>query len=134
MCSDKNCQETKHMQPVKPAMDMQSILRPAKLQSSYKKKDQVKFIQVSMKDDLKSQSLMCSDKHCQENQNINMWSVKSQMDMQSKEPAMQSSFKKKHVPLCRDKNCQSTRCYKKYEDTKYDKNFQSMWPKKPSEL
>ena len=38
---------------------------------------------------------------------------KPQMDKWSKEPAMQSSFKKKHVPLCNDKSCQSTRCYKK---------------------
>ena len=66
---------------------------------------------------------MCSDKNCQENQNTNMWQVKPQVDMWSKEPAMQSSFKKKHVPLCSDKNCQSTRCYKKYENTKHDKNF-----------
>ena len=64
VCSDKKCQETKFMQPVKPKINMQSILRPAKLQSSYKRKDQVKFNQASMKDDLKSQSSMCSDKNC----------------------------------------------------------------------
>ena len=71
VCSHKKCQETKFIQPVKPKIDMQSILRPAKLQSSYKKKDQVKFNQVSIKDDLKSQSSMCSDMNCQENQITN---------------------------------------------------------------
>ena len=47
---------------------------------------------------------------------------------------MQSNFKKKHVPLCSDKNCQSTICYKKSEYIKCDKNCQStqyMWQKKP---
>ena len=65
------------------------------------------------------------------------------MDMQSKEPAMQSNFKKKHGPLCKDKNSQSTRCYRKKSSggTMYgnDKNCQeisnvqnvNMWPKKP---
>ena len=81
VCSDKTCQETKVMWPVKPKMDMWSIPRPAKLQSSYKKKDQVKFNQVSMKDDLTSQYPVCSDKNCPENQNINMWPVKPEMDM-----------------------------------------------------
>ena len=106
------------MWPVKSARDMWSIPRPAKPQSKYKKKDQVKANQVSMSDDkncklpkfIKSVS---SDTNCKDNRNGNMWPVKLQMDMQSKEPAMQSSFKKKYVPLCSDKNCQSTRCYKK---------------------
>ena len=74
-----------------------SMPRPAKLQSEYKKKDQV----VSE----------CSEKNCQDNKCANMWPVKPEMNMWSKEP--QSSFKKKHVPLCSDKNCQSTRCYRK---------------------
>ena len=47
--ADKNCQTT-NMQPVKPQMDMQSK-KPANLQSTYKKKDQVKSI--------------CSGKNCQ---------------------------------------------------------------------
>ena len=67
--------------------------------------------------------------------------VKSPMYLQSREPAMQSSFKKKHVTLCSNKNCQSTRCYKKKGPVKQgsvcsDKNWQEtkfihMWPLKP---
>ena len=56
----KNCQESINMQPVKPKMDMWSK-KPAKLPSSYKKKDQ---------DDFKSQYAMCSDKKCQEIPNV----------------------------------------------------------------
>ena len=52
---------------------------------------------------------MCSDKDCQEN--INMWSVTNKDDMQLFKPAIRR--------LCCDKNCQSTRCYKK---SIYDKN------------
>ena len=55
---------------------------------------------------------MCFDKNCQ----VNMWPVKPEMDIWSKEP--QSSFKKKSVPLCSDKNCQSTGCYKKKNPVK----------------
>ena len=62
--------------------------RPAKLQSDYEKKDQVNCNQVPMND----------DKNCQDNKCVNIWPVKPEMDMQSKEP--QSSFKKKQVPLC----------------------------------
>ena len=50
---DKNCQAHKSdTQPVKPKMDMWSMQIPAKMQSSYKRKDQVTFNQGSMKDDL----------------------------------------------------------------------------------
>ena len=53
---------------------------------------------------------------------------------------MQSSFKKKHIPLCKDKNCQFTRCYRKRSPVRpmygNDKNCQEilnvqMRPKKP---
>ena len=50
------------------------------------------------------------DKNCQI---TNMQPVKLEMDMQPKEPAMQSSFKKNHILLCKDRNCQPTRCYRK---------------------
>ena len=46
------------------------------------------------------------DKNCQADKS-NMWPIKPVMDMQSKEPAMQSDFKKKHVPLYKDKKCQN---------------------------
>ena len=43
---------------------------------------------------------------------------------------MQSSFKKKHVPLCKDKNCQSSRCYRKKSPVRpmygNDKNCQEI--------
>ena len=65
---------------------------------------------------------MCANKKCQATkcykkvnktcQTSDMWPVKLQMDMWSKEPAMQSSFKKKHVPLCKDKNCLSPKFIK----------------------
>ena len=89
MHDDKNCQSTKcaHILPVKPAMKsshLQSV-EPAMLQSSYKKKDQVK--QVSL----------CDDKNCKSTKSIHMWTVKSAMKsshMQSVEPAMpQYSYK-----------------------------------------
>ena len=35
---------------------------------------------------------------------------KPQLDVQSKEPVQQSSFKKKHVPLYKGKNCKVTIC------------------------
>ena len=79
-----------------------------------------------MKDDIKSQSPVCSDKNCQENQNINIWPVKPEMYMQLPKPAI--------TRLCSDKNCQSTRCYKKPEYIKCDKNCQSLWPKKTGEI
>ena len=56
-----------------------------------------------------------SDKNFQEN--INMWPVMPEMDMQSPIPAI--------TRLCCDKNCQSTRCYKKPEFLKHGKNCQS---------
>ena len=119
------------MQSVKPVMKtnhMQSVLRPAKSQSKHKKKNQVNFNQVN--DDKDCQSTRCykkpeytkCDKNCEDNKSVIMWPVKSVMDMQSKEPAMQSSFKKKHVPSCNDKNYQSTRCYRKKNPLKQVKS------------
>ena len=68
VCSDKNCQDTKFMQPVQQAMKnnyMQPLPRPKMLQSSYKKRK-------SVYDDQKCQSTVCSDKISQETQSINM--------------------------------------------------------------
>ena len=113
---DKNCQTDKdtHVQPVQWAMknDMWSVTsssnRKSIEQSSSKPKNS--RIQQYVCDDKNCQSNKLykkrkSDKNCQDNRNV-IWPVNPQMDMWSKEPAMQSS--------------QSTRCYKKYEDTKYD--------------
>ena len=92
--------------------------------------------------DQNCQYTVFSDKNCQDNKSVIMQPVKPQIDMQSKEPAMQSSFKKKHVPFCNDKNCQSTRCYKKKNQVKQgircsDKNLQEipnvyMQPERPA--
>ena len=62
------------------------------------------------------------------------WS--QQWDMWSREPAIQPSFKKKHIPFCSDKSCQSIKYYRKTSPVRpkcgNDKNCQStMWPKKP---
>ena len=81
---------------------------------------------------------VCSEKNCQDTKFKQP--VKPAMDMQSREPEMQSSFKMKHVTLCSDMNCQSTRCYKKKCPVRpvygNDKNCQEahsvqMQPKKP---
>ena len=69
MEGDKKCQDTKFMPPVQPTNKkscyMWSMSRPAKQQSDYKKKDQMKFNQVSM-NDKNCQSNVCSDKNFQE--------------------------------------------------------------------
>ena len=122
-CSDKKCQEI--MQPVKPQMDMQ-LKKPARLQSSYKKKDELKYAYedkncqdtTSEYNDSKCQSFKCLDKNCQENENINMWSVTNTDNMWVPKPAVPNEYRR----LCSDKGCQSTRCYKK---SNYDKNCQS---------
>ena len=72
-------------------------------------------------DDSKSQSTMkkCSDRNCQENENIemrpkkpksHMQSITNTDDMQLPKPAVLYKYRR----LYNDKNCQSTRCYKKY--------------------
>ena len=90
--------------------------------------------------DKKYQATKCYknvDKNCKI---TNMRTVKPEMHMWSKEHTMQSSFRKKHLPLCKDKNCQSTRCYRKKNPVRpmydNDKNCQEilnvqMRPKKP---
>ena len=103
VCSDKQCQEFQnvHMQPVKPAKElnhMQSVTRssnmksikPEILQSSSKQKKPVK------------QESVCCDK----NHQVNMWPVKPEMDMWSREPAMKQPTYKFNQD---DKNCQSTK-------------------------
>ena len=56
---------------------------------------------------------MCSDKKCPENINIQL--VNSQVDVQLPKPAVQYVYSR----LCKDKNSQSTRCYKKRNYDKY---------------
>ena len=70
-------------------------------------------------DDLDSQSMVlkCSDKKCQEK--IVMQPVKPPIDVQFKEPSKQSSFKKKHVPLLKGKNCEATMSHKKQKKCEY---------------
>ena len=131
---DKNCQADKsaHIQLVKPVMSsvhMQSNIPAVPIQDKKSMQQIVpqeddKNCQVNVKpvkkivfDDKKSSSTICyknpvcSNKKCQDTRFT--WPVKPVIYMQSKEAAMQSSFQKKHVLLCSDKNCQSTRCYRK---------------------
>ena len=68
---------------------------------------------------------LCDDKNCQVSRYVHIWPVKpakKSNNLQSVEPAIQSSYKK----LCSDKNCPSTRCYKKMNQVcGDDKNCQS---------
>ena len=78
-------------------------------------------------EDCPVKSYVCSDKNCQEMQNINMWPVKPSMDMLLPKPAVPYQYKR----LCSDKNCQSTRCFKKKCPVRpmcEDKNCQSAKP------
>ena len=102
------------MWSVKPQMDVQSK-KPAMKSSSNKElnglvKDNNCQATMSHKkqkkceyNDSKSQSFQCSDKNCQEN--INMQSVTNTNAMHLPKPVIRR--------LCKDKTCQSTRCYKK---------------------
>ena len=132
MCSDRNCQENQNipMQPVKPATKtnhIQSVTR-----SSNKKANKPEMIQSGNKEHIHGESpvkSVCSDQNCQD---AHMWLVKPEKSsiMQLPKPAVPYKYKR----LCSDKNCQSIRYYKKPEYIKCDKNCQSMWAKKPSEI
>ena len=117
MCADKKCQatkcykETSDMQLVKPQMDMW-LPKPAVLyQYRRLSKDRDCQATICEYDDFESQSTvrMCFEKECQEN--TNMWPVMPDVNMQLSKPAI--------TRLCSDKNCQSTRCYKKKNYEKY---------------
>ena len=71
LCSDKNCQDTKFKQPVKPAMDMWS--REPSMWSSFNKKHialcndkSCQSTTCYKKENPVKQGSMCSDKNCQE--------------------------------------------------------------------
>ena len=68
-------------------------------------KKQKKYEDTNSKDE----SSKCSDKYCQEKENINMWSVTNKDNMQLLKPTVLYEYSR----LCSDKNCQSTRCYNK---------------------
>ena len=72
--------------------------------------------------DSKSQIARNYDKNCQENKNNVMQSVTNKDYVQFTKPAVPYEYR----GLCKDKNCQSTRCYKSpvIPVYKYDKNFQ----------
>ena len=117
MEDDKACQINRR--PVKSKKDMW-LKKQAKLQSSFKKKE-LKYMYKDKNchdtmceyDGPKSESTMkkCSDKNCQtgvmrpNTTKSHMWSVTKKTDVQLPKPAIRR--------LCNDKNCQSTRCYKK---------------------
>ena len=75
---------------------------------------------------------MCSDKKCLEN--INIWPMKPQMEVQLKKPASKPCDKKS-IGRASDKNCQATIC--EYDDFQMcsDKDCQeniNMWLPKPA--
>ena len=88
-----------NMQPVKPKMDMQ-------LQKPIMNSNNKKLVGLAKDKNCQATVKMCSDKKCQEN--INMQSVTNTNDMQLPKPAVPYEYRR----LCKDKNCQSTRCYK----------------------
>ena len=130
VCSDKNCQDTKFMQPVKPEMN-----RPSKEpQSSFKKKH------VPLCSDKNCQSTRCyrkkspmrpmygNDKDCQETQDVHMQPKKPISQMRSVTTSniptrKQFNHKKCELTkcLCDDKNCQSTRKQSNHKKCKYIK-------------
>ena len=93
---NKNTQAEKyvHMQPKKPATDVQSERSAMLIHHNKIKKSNIKD---------KEEKFLYSDKNCQANKNDVMQSVTKEenTDVQLPKPAR----------LCRDKNCQSTRCY-----------------------
>ena len=74
----------------------------------------------SKKPEIKSRNKkpMGSNKNCQADKNSVMWSVTKEenTDLRVPKPAIKS--------ICRDKNCQSTRCYRSPRRPKCDKNCQ----------
>ena len=128
MCTDKNCQATKcskkvgkrcqttNMCPVKSQMDVQ-LPKPAVLYH-YRRLSKDKNCQATICEynDSKSQSTvsMCSDKNGQENEIINLWPEMPEVNVWLPKPAIRR--------LCSEKNCQSTRCYKKKNYNKYCKS------------
>ena len=107
MFNDKKHQVEKcDMQPKKPKKDVQSNGSAMLIQHTMTKKSKI----VLQEDDKNCQSAKyydsennlvkskCSDKNCQENENIDMWPVKPQMDVLLKKPAkLQFSYKKKEL-------------------------------------
>ena len=110
---DKNYQaeEISIMQPVKPKKHVW-LNKPAMLIQHKMQKKQIvpqednKHCQIN-RTQLKSK--MCSNKNCQENENIDVWPVKMQMDVWSKKPTIKSS-NKKLIGLAKEKKCQATAC------------------------
>ena len=97
-----------------------------------KTSDQKCYIHViSLFDDKNCQSTLCYDKRCQETQCVHIWPVKPAMKskhMWSVEPAvLPFVYKKKnqmkHISVCDDKNCQSTKSAKYACD---DRNCESI--------
>ena len=118
--NDKNCQAETNvtMQPKKPQVDVWSKGSAMLIQHNILKKQEddknCQSIKNVKSNELDSQfTLMhCSAKNCQENDF--MWSVKIQMDVQLKKPAMKSS--NKTFVSANDKNCQATIRYKKQKN------------------
>ena len=58
---------------------------------------------------------MCSNKSCKETPNVHVWPVKPAKESSDMQPVEPASYKK----MCNDKNCQSTKYYKKKDQMKF---------------
>ena len=100
-------------------MNVQSK-EPAKL-SSVKKKHvplyKGKNYNATICENIDSKMSRNSDKNCQENENNDMQSVTKKIDVWLPKPTTITI-------LCKDKNCQSTRCYKSPMRPMHEKNCQ----------
>ena len=133
MCSDKKCQEINLIQPVKQPIHMQSVSSSGNkksVKSENYKTCQATICYTKQKKSEYNDFQMCSDKNCQENENVNMQPVKPEiMNMQLPKPAVPYEYRR----LCKDKNCQSTTCYSSKKKSpvrpmyEYDKNCQSAY-------
>ena len=121
MSSDKKCQDNKsvNMWPVKSPVHMWSVTRSGNKKSIGSAKNKNCQDTTCECNDSKSQSSRCSDKNCQENENINMQSMTNTDNIWLPKPAVPYLYSR----MCKDKDCQSTRCYKKRN---CDKNCQSV--------
>ena len=126
MCADKKCQATKYykeidkncqaeksviMHLVKPQKDMQLKKRAAKDKNCQVIMCNKRQVPLSKDNSCKSTRVyrksVCSDKNCQENENNVMQSVTKKMDVWLPKPVPYE-----YRRLCKDKKCQSSRCYK----------------------
>ena len=135
---NKNCSNV-DMQPQMPSYSDEQVRKPVtKYKYTYQKHQEQVICQD--KQSQKTEQTVCEGQESPCTQCCNRQPVKPGMknkDVQSKEPTTETK-----LSLCNDKQCQSTRCFKKFTRSdniqspvrpKYtdDKNCQFIWPVKP---